>query len=437
MKKKALHMVLLLFIMGIPALLLSGCSGNATFIQISVSPATATVKRLGQLQLQATVTRTSNTAVTWRVQESGGGTVSNTGLYIAPNVEGTYHVIATSVADPKQKATATITVSGEPEVSISIAPTTVTIPRSSTQQFQVTVTGTSNTGVTWSVQEAGGGTVSDTGLYSSPNTDGTYHVVATSVADTTKTATATVTVSGVPNVTIRLDKTTGVTMKGGKLQFTATVTGTTNTGVDWIVDNEVIAEGGSVDDTGLFTAPNFEGNVEIKARSKADPTKEVSARVDVTNNLRAEFTIQGKGTIRIALNTSAAPNTCRNFVDLINKQFYDGIIWHRYEANFVVQCGDPQTKEPGWDIDDPRTGTGGPGYTIPFENNDLRHVKYAVGMARSTERDSAGSQWYICLDRLTSLDGSYVVFGIVSAGTRPVADTIQRGDKITRAIVVK
>lgn len=167
---------------------------RADAVAVAVAPVTAALLAGGQQQFAAAVTGTSNTAVIWSVQESGGGTVSATGLYTAPATAGTFHVRATSVADPTKSASATVSVTA---VSVAISPASASLITGNTRQFTATVTGTSNTAVTWAVQESGGGTVSATGLYTAPGNAGTYRVRATSVADPTKSASATVTVAPV------------------------------------------------------------------------------------------------------------------------------------------------------------------------------------------------------------------------------------------------
>ncbi|MHB8879232.1 MAG: hypothetical protein ACYC8T_36500, partial [Myxococcaceae bacterium] len=162
-----------------------------------ISPSTATVMIGGLQTFAATVTGSPNTAVNWSVQEAGGGTVSG-GTYTAPGTAGTYHVVATSVADPTQSAIATVTVSATPVVSVSITPASTSLTGGGTQSFTATVSGTANTAVTWSVQPAsGGGTIVPTGNtaeYTAPMSPGSYQVIATSVDDPTKSAAATVTV---------------------------------------------------------------------------------------------------------------------------------------------------------------------------------------------------------------------------------------------------
>ncbi len=174
------------------------CGTSSSSVTVTLSPVMPAVQVGGSVQFTATVTGSSDTAVTWTVvPASGGGTISSTGLYSAPATPGTYGVVATSVADTSASQSTTVTVTSGPAVSVSITPTAVTVAAGGTQQFTATVAGTSNTQVAWSVEEgtAGGG-ISSSGLYTAPGTGGgTYHVVATSVADTTKSAVATVTVA--------------------------------------------------------------------------------------------------------------------------------------------------------------------------------------------------------------------------------------------------
>jgi hypothetical protein len=186
----------------------ASCSATATVtvtapppapIAVTVTPKTASVVAAGTVQLGATVTGSTDAAVTWSVQEgAAGGTVSASGLYTAPTAAGTYHAVAASHADPSKTAVSTITVTAPPPapVAIAIAPSTTTVVGGNTVQLQATVTGSTDTAATWSVQEGtAGGSVSASGLYTAPQTAGTYHVVAASHADPSKTAVSTVTVT--------------------------------------------------------------------------------------------------------------------------------------------------------------------------------------------------------------------------------------------------
>jgi hypothetical protein len=174
-------------------------AGSPSQVAVQVEPPAPQVRPGGTVAFTATVTGSASTSVQWEVTEVGGGSIDASGLYQAPQVQAptTYHVVARSAADPTVAGTAVVTVTSTPQqvVAISISPGTATVVTGGTYSFSATVTGSSNTGATWSVQEPGGGSVSSTGTYTAPGSAGTFHVVATSSADPTKTATATITVT--------------------------------------------------------------------------------------------------------------------------------------------------------------------------------------------------------------------------------------------------
>ncbi len=157
----------------------------------------------------------------------------------------------------------------------------------------------------------------------------------------------------------------------------------------------------------------------------------VTAAFSSSNNQLSIVTLKtDKGNIIIELYPECAPKTVANFVKLIESGFYDGLTFHRYVKGFVIQGGDPDG-----------TGTGGPGWTIPgeFQNPTLRekmppHVKGVLAMARKPSPDSAGSQFYICLNEDSSgyahLNGSYTTFGKVIDGI-DVVDQLREGDIMT------
>lgn len=151
-----------------------------------------------------------------------------------------------------------------------------------------------------------------------------------------------------------------------------------------------------------------------------------------------------KGDVTIALYESKAPATVANFVKLVESRFYDGILVHRLEPGFVVQAGDPLTRGLGAKClsevlarqkanavasGDPRIGSGGPGWSIPLERNDLVHDRGVIAMAREPRPDTAGSQFYITLAPAHFLDGEYAVFGRVTDGM-DVVDRLSVGDAI-------
>ena len=117
------------------------------------------------------------------------------------------------------------------------------------------------------------------------------------------------------------------------------------------------------------------------------------------------------GDIQIELYAETAPNTVRNFVSLVSKGFYDGTVFHRVIPGFMIQGGDPEG-----------TGMGGPGYCINGEflmngfNNELKHTRGVLSMARAMNPNSAGSQFFIMVEDAPHLDGQYASFGRVITG---------------------
>lgn len=121
--------------------------------------------------------------------------------------------------------------------------------------------------------------------------------------------------------------------------------------------------------------------------------------------------MQNGGIIKVELYPNVAPNTVNNFISLVNKNFYDGLKFHRVIRGFMIQGGDPEG-----------TGMGGPGYSIKGEfsynhfDNNIKHTAGVISMARSQRPDSAGSQFFIMHKDSPHLDGSYAAFGKVTEG---------------------
>ena len=147
----------------------------------------------------------------------------------------------------------------------------------------------------------------------------------------------------------------------------------------------------------------------------------------------AVITMENGGEIVLEFFPGDAPGHVKNFLDLASKQFYDGQRVHRVEPNFVVQFGDPQSKT--LPIDHPRMGSGGPGYTIKAEFNRRPFERGVLGMARTSDPDSGGSQVYLMLGPAPHLNGQYTAFGRVAKGME-VVDKIRVGDRIKTIKVV-
>ncbi|HEX8395415.1 MAG TPA: peptidylprolyl isomerase [Longimicrobium sp.] len=143
-----------------------------------------------------------------------------------------------------------------------------------------------------------------------------------------------------------------------------------------------------------------------------------------------------KGTFTAELYPNEAPITVDNFTKLVKDGFYDGIIFHRVIPDFVVQGGDPITKEAGG-LNNPRVGTGGPGYKIKCETagNPHRHEVGALSMAHAG-KDTGGSQFFIVLSEQNTrhLNGVHTVFGKVTQGLEVITQ-IRAGDKMESVTV--
>lgn len=127
-----------------------------------------------------------------------------------------------------------------------------------------------------------------------------------------------------------------------------------------------------------------------------------------TGTIKTEF-----GDITVEFYSDDAPRTVENFKKLAKIGFYDGLIFHRIVPGFVIQGGDPHTKQLSNKV---KWGTGGPGWNVKAEFNKNTHSRGILSMARSQDPDSAGSQFFIILKDSKFLDGKYTVFGKVISG---------------------
>jgi peptidyl-prolyl cis-trans isomerase B (cyclophilin B) len=151
------------------------------------------------------------------------------------------------------------------------------------------------------------------------------------------------------------------------------------------------------------------------------PTNALMSNSPNTNEVAIINTTDGE--MVIAFWPEAAANTVANFKKLAEKGFYDGTCFHRIIKGFMVQGGDPLTKDPSKEA---AWGTGGPGYTIKAEFNDHSHQFGVISMARSSDPNSAGSQFFICDGNASFLDHQYTAFGHLIKGDdvlKKIADT--------------
>ena len=160
-------------------------------VTIMLSPNTATVSPLATQQFTPFVGNTGDVGITYNIVEgASGGTIGGDGLYTAPLIPGTYHVTITSHDDPSKSAAATITVVNQ----VTLTPDAKTVTLGDTITFTASVPGAADQSVTWKVQEANGGSISQSGVYVAPRVAGTFHVYAVSVEDSAKGSVATITV---------------------------------------------------------------------------------------------------------------------------------------------------------------------------------------------------------------------------------------------------
>lgn len=298
----------------------SGCGGGSstpsTPISVSVLPATATVATGGTQQFSASVMGTTNAAVTWSL--AGGtsnGAISATGLYTAPaSVPNSAQVTitATSQADTTKSGSAMVTITG---IGVQVLPASVTVQVNAGQSFSATVSGTTNTAVTWSVAGGNGnGTITASGWYTAPATvpnPSQVAVIATSQADTTKSGTATVTVTApVPSIMVVPNPKAAVVFTAQ--QFIAEPSNLSSNAVTWQVNG---VTGGSQQTgfisngptrasslAGFYVAPggvptisNGKGQstpttVTVTAVSQVNPSVSGSAIVTINNSLAQNLT---------------------------------------------------------------------------------------------------------------------------------------------------
>src|SRR6266436_6457040 len=143
----------------------------------------------------------------------------------------------------------------------------------------------------------------------------------------------------------------------------------------------------------------------------ADEKKEEKSPMNTPNEVDVIKTNEGDMVVQFW--TDAAPNTIENFKKLARQAFYDGTIFHRIVKDFMIQGGDPNSKDPAKENS---YGQGGPDYKIKAEFNDHPHDRGVISMARSADPDSAGSQFFICLAPVHRLDHQYTTFGKLIKG---------------------
>jgi peptidyl-prolyl cis-trans isomerase B (cyclophilin B) len=179
----------------------------------------------------------------------------------------------------------------------------------------------------------------------------------------------------------------------------------------------------------------------ISAVVFATEEKKESSPMSVSNEVAVIKTNEGEMVVQFW--TDAAPNTVENFKKLARHGFYDGTIFHRIVKGFMIQGGDPNSKDPAKENS---YGEGGPGYNLKAEFNDHSHDRGVISMARGPDPDSAGSQFFICLAPVHRLDHQYTAFGklikgqdvLEKIGDTPVTrNSIGEPSKPTKRVVIE
>jgi len=270
---------------------------------VTILPNVAGILTGGMVAYLATVSGSSNPGVAWSVVEPMGGTISQAGLYQAPTQPGVFHVNATSLADPNAGSMATVTVVADNIYSVQ--PASTTLYPGSQANFHLEGLEANLLPVTW---QASGGSISTAGVYTAPLLAGTYTIMASFTPDIPRFATATVVVSPTAyTVTVSVSPGQVDLAPNGIATFTASVQGTTNTAVSWS------CSGGSIDQTGKFTAPASGGTCTVTATSQ-----------DGSNSV-------GLATVTVTLPAAPSPVNCQ--YDLNGNLVSDGARTFEWDAD--------------------------------------------------------------------------------------------------------
>ncbi len=174
--------------------------------------------------------------------------------------------------------------------------------------------------------------------------------------------------------------------------------------------------GGMADDTKLTAENKIAEKEKVSSNLTADNGSNKEDKIMTEDSVKVLVEMENGGEFVLELYPEYAPQTVQNFVDLVNDEFYDGVGFHRIVDGFMAQGGDPEG-----------TGMGGSGVEIPgefsangFTQNTLSHTRGVISMARSQNYDSASSQFFICYDDASFLDGQYAAFGKVVEGMEVV-----------------
>ena len=262
----------------------SGEPPMAQNVSVEVRPARVSVLPGETVDFTSLVTGTADPSVVWEVVEAGGGTVSKTGTYVAPQVTGDYTVRASSKLSYAAAGVAKVRVG---HVSVAVSPTAATVGAGGTVSFTARVSGTKNASVSWSIREPSAcGTIDPSGLYTAPGSAAVCHIDATSAVDPNAISESSVTVVVAPTpppVVVTISPASPAVDACQTLALTATVSGSSNGAVTWTVQEG--AAGGVISSTGIYTAPNIAGTYHVVATSQAAPSASTAAAIVVADRI--------------------------------------------------------------------------------------------------------------------------------------------------------
>lgn len=288
------------FLVFLPSCVPVACAGTGNgnhfgHSSVAISPVSCTMQSGASQQFTASVSGTNNQAVNWSVNGTLGGssnlgTITSSGLYTAPvnPPSSPVSITAQSVTPTAASASATVYFASQP-VSVAITPTSASLHIGQSQQFQASISGTANAAVNWLVNGISGGnssvgSISSAGMYTAPATVPSTAVMVTAQSAYQASASASASVSIMPaGVTVSISP-TSATLDGGQVQqFSATISGTNNTGITWLVNG--VAGGnlsiGTISSNGIYTAPATSTQVTVTAQSVYQPSSSSSAVVTV------------------------------------------------------------------------------------------------------------------------------------------------------------
>ena len=187
-----------------------------------------------------------------------------------------------------------------------------------------------------------------------------------------------------------------------------------------------VAVGCGTDEPSPTTTPPSPSPVRVETPSIAKPAPPPVVEPPKVVGIHGKQAVvtTSRGELTLEFYADDAPKSTARFLELAQSGFYDGLRFHRVEKGSLVQTGDPTG-----------TGRGGSGVSIPFEENDRRHLIGSVGLARGPDPNSADSQFYICMRSIPELDGEYVIFARVVSGLS-VIRRIEEGDVMEQVVVI-